>query len=104
MYGADRQMSISRRRFLLAGSVAVAAGACGCAGLLHQDPKNAMMVNRPTQPASLVYGNPGTNGRAIAYASPGGLVVAGRDNYADQVFKDISAGGGTVLIYLDTII
>ena len=104
MYGADRQTSTSRRSFLLAGSAAVAAVACGRTGRLHQSPKNAMMVNRPTQPASLVYGDPGTNGRAIAYAHPGGLVVAGRDNYADQVFKDISAGGGTVLIYLDAII
>ncbi|MGY1688170.1 hypothetical protein ACI8AK_21525 [Geodermatophilus sp. SYSU D00867] len=26
------------------------------------------------------------------------------DNYQDQVFKDVSAGGGTVLVYLDAII
>jgi hypothetical protein len=62
------------------------------------------LVNRPAQAASIVYGAPGTNGQAIAYARPGGLVVAGRDNYADQVFRDISAGGGTELVYLDTII
>src|SRR5262249_26052835 len=37
-------------------------------------------------------------------AHPGGLVVAGRDNYQDQAFKDVSAAGGTVLIYLDTLI
>src|ERR1700753_3737429 len=102
MHSADHGMS--RRSFLLAGSAAVAAAACRRTGPLSPNPKNAMMVNRPPQPASLVYGNPGTNGRAIAFAHPGGLVVAGRDNYADQVFKDISAGGGTVLIYLDTII
>jgi hypothetical protein len=104
MRDAAGRRPISRRRFLLAGSAVVAAGACGYAGLLHHNPQNAMLVNRPTQPASMVYGSPGTNGRAIAYAHPGGLVVAGRDNYADQVFKDVSAGGGTVLIYLDTII
>ena len=104
MSGAVRRLSTSRRGFLLAGTAVVAAGACGCADLLHQNPKNAMMINRPTQPASVVYGKPGTIGQAIAYAHPGGLVVAGRDNYADQVFKDISAAGGTVLIYLDTII
>src|SRR5512146_2869338 len=104
MHDAVRRVSTSRRSFLLAGAAAVAAGVCGCADLLHQNPNNAMVVNRPTQSASMVYGNPGTNGRAIAYAHPGGLVVAGRDNYADQVFKDISAAGGTVLIYLDAII
>src|SRR5213075_588292 len=62
------------------------------------------LTNRPAQAASIVYGSPGSNGQAIAYAHPGGLVVTGLDNYQDQVFKDISAGGGTVLIYLDTII
>jgi hypothetical protein len=59
------------------------------------------VVNLPAQPASIVYG--GTGGTS-AYAHPGGLVVAGRDNYADQDFKDVSAGGGTVLIYLDPVI
>ena len=40
MSGADRRLSLSRRGFLLAGTAAVAAGACVEAGLLHQDPKN----------------------------------------------------------------
>jgi len=62
------------------------------------------VTNRPAQAATLAYGGPGASGAAGAYAHPGGLVVAGRDNYQDQVFKGVSAGGGTVLIYLDTII
>lgn len=41
---------------------------------------------------------------ATAYAHPGGLVVAGRDNYQDQAFKDVSNGGGSVLIYMDAVI
>jgi hypothetical protein len=62
------------------------------------------LVNRPAQAASIVYADPGQTGPAVAYAHPGGLVVAGRDNYADPAFRDVSAGGGTVLMYLDTIV
>ena len=40
---------------------------------------------------------------ATAYAQPGGLVVAGRDNYQDRAFKD-SRLRGSVLIYLDAIV
>jgi hypothetical protein len=31
-------------------------------------------------------------------------VVAGRENLGGQAFKDVSAAGGTVLIYLDAFI
>ena len=55
----------------------------------------------PAQPAGLVYGDPR---QAEQYAHPGGLVVAGRDNYEAQEFKDVSVRGGTVLIYLDPVI
>jgi hypothetical protein len=85
----------------LAGAAAAVAV---LAGLLAPAASGTTLANRPAQAASIVYGDPGTNGQAIAYAQPGGLVVAGRDNYADQVFRDISAGGGTELIYLDTVI
>lgn len=61
-------------------------------------------VNRPAQAASIVWADPGQTGPAVAYAHPGGLVVAGRDNYADPAFAQVSAGGGTVLEYLDTIV
>jgi hypothetical protein len=57
--------------------------------------------NLPPQPAALVYGNPD---EAASYAHPGGLVVAGRDNYQAKAFKNVSAKGGTVLIYLNAII
>jgi hypothetical protein len=40
MSGADRRLSMSRRGFLLAGTAVVAAGACGWAGLLDENPKN----------------------------------------------------------------
>lgn len=62
----------------------------------------AAIINAPSQPAALMYSNSTTN--MSAYAKPGGMVVAGRTNYADQGFKTISAGGGTVLIYLDALI
>jgi hypothetical protein len=39
-----------------------------------------------------------------AYARPRGLVVAGRSNHSDQAFRQVFAAGGTVLVYLDTII
>ena len=57
--------------------------------------------NFPAQAAGLIYG-PGSGARP--YAHPGGLVVAGRDNYRDRGFKDVSVAGGTVLLYLDPII
>lgn len=58
-------------------------------------------TNQPAQAATIVYG---ATGGTSDYAHPGGLVVAGRDNYADQAFKDVSAAGGTVLIYIDPVI
>jgi hypothetical protein len=86
--------------------IAVLAGAAAVvlAGLLAPAAAGTTLANRPAQAASIVYGAPGSNGQAIAYAHPGGLVVSDEYNYADQVWKDVSAGGGTVLIYLDTII
>ena len=59
------------------------------------------VTNLPAQAAGIFYG--GSSG-ATAYAHPGGLVVAGRDNYQDQAFRTVSAGGGSVLIYIDAII
>ncbi|WP_139220575.1 hypothetical protein, partial [Trujillonella endophytica] len=58
-------------------------------------------MNSPAQPAALFYGS---SGGAEAYAHPGGLVVAGRDNYRAREFRDVSVGGGSVLIYIDAII
>ena len=53
------------------------------------------------QPGAIVYGN--TAG-VTQYAHPGGLVIAGINNYDDPAMKAVSAGGGTVLMYLDTIV
>ena len=57
--------------------------------------------NMPPQAAGVIYG-PGSG--ALEYTHPGGMVVAGRDNYNDPAFKKVSAAGGTVLIYLDPVI
>ena len=46
----------------------------------------------------------GSAAGAEPYARPGGLVVASRNNYQGQGFKDVSAAGGSVLIYLDPMI
>lgn len=58
--------------------------------------------NRPPQPGALAYNYP--LGTTSAYAVPGALVIAGPATYADQAFKDISTGGGSVLVYLDAFI
>lgn len=54
------------------------------------------------QPATLMWD--GDTYRALAYAEPGALVVAGRVNYADPAFKTVAAHGGSVLVYLDPVI
>jgi hypothetical protein len=46
----------------------------------------------------------GTSQSIGAYAKPGALVIAGRDNYGDPAVKNISGAGGSVLIYLDPMI
>ena len=59
----------------------------------------------PTQPAALVYSDlPVDLALANAYAKPGALVVAGRYNFQDQVFKNVSANNGTVLIYINAML
>lgn len=61
------------------------------------------IASGPTQaqPAAIVYG---TTAGLDAYAKPGALVIAGRDNYADAAFGRVAAAGGTVLGYIDPII
>lgn len=54
-----------------------------------------------TQPAAIVYG---PTAGVDSYAHPGALVIAGRDNFADPAFGRVAAAGGTVLVYLDTLI
>jgi hypothetical protein len=62
------------------------------------------IVNLPGQPAAIMYGDPQDFNSAKAYAHPGGLLIPGRTGYDNQVYKDVSAAGGTVLIYIDVII
>jgi len=62
------------------------------------------ITNTPTQPAAFIYSDSPSAAATKAYAHPGAMVVAGRAAYADQAFKDVSAGGGSVLIYLDAMI
>lgn len=66
------------------------------------DPQIVVPAGSTVQPASLVYH--GDTGGAAAYGRPGGLVVAGRDNYGDPAFQQVSAAGGSVLLYLDPVI
>jgi hypothetical protein len=62
----------------------------------------AAITNLPSQPAALVYGDDAQP--PSSYDHPGALVVAGRVNYGGAGFKAVSAAGGTVLIYLDTVV
>lgn len=55
-------------------------------------------ANRPTNPAAILYNS--VTGTTSAWAVPGALIVAGRENYDDPVFHTLAAGGATVLIYL----
>jgi hypothetical protein len=115
--------TVKRRRVVIAAIVCVVAvastAAAASVAVMSSDPgappswttqvaptEMAMTAgddiqNLPPQAAGLVYGKPA---EATTYAYPGGLVVAGRDNYKGQAFKDVSAAGGTVLIYLNAII
>ncbi|SNT02573.1 hypothetical protein SAMN06893096_11362 [Geodermatophilus pulveris] len=94
-----RWTGTGRRR--LAGVVAVVTGAV-LASVALMAATSSTPTSTMAQAAGLFYGSSPSG--AVAYAHPGGLVVAGRDNYQDQAFKDVSAGGGSVLIYLDPII
>lgn len=60
------------------------------------------VLNRPTQPGVVWYGNVMTG--LSAYAHPGALVVAGNTNYNSPEMVSAAAGGATVLLYLDTLI
>jgi hypothetical protein len=62
------------------------------------------IINRPPQPGAIMYGDPQNFASAAAYAHPGALIAPGRTDYDNQVYKNISAAGGTVLIYLDVMI
>lgn len=65
------------------------------------NPSPATIKSLPGQPALTAYGSSSAAG---AYAHAGALVIAGRDQYAHQGFKAVSAAGGTVLLYMDPVI
>jgi hypothetical protein len=66
-------------------------------------PPSVTPKNRPTQPGLILYG--GTSSSAVGqYAKPGALVICGRTNFADTAVRQVAAGGGTVLIYLDALV
>jgi len=59
------------------------------------------ITNLPGQPAITAYGS---SSAVNPFAHNGALIIAGRNNYADQPMKNASAAGATVLIYLDVVI
>lgn len=97
-----RRRSLRAQRYVVGVLVVVLA----FAGLSFkvatgQGPRIEVPAGVGTQPGSLVYGDPS---EADAYGAPGGLVVAGRTNYDDPVFRRVSARGGSVLLYLDPLV
>lgn len=81
------------------------AAAVGEADLADAPPAGTEPRDRApaiAQPTAFLYS--GDTGGALGYAEPGGLVIAGRENYQDPAFRAVSDGGGTVLIYLDPVI
>ena len=59
------------------------------------------MRPNPTRPGIVAYGSASY---ALPYAHAGSMVIAGTSNYNSPEMKQVSAAGGTVLVYLDTII
>lgn len=85
------------------GGAATAAAALGglTAGATATGGTPGVLTLQPTQPATFVYTV--VNSTLDSYKTPGAMVVAGRDNYADTAFQQVNAAGGHVLIYLDAV-
>lgn len=71
--------------------------------------KLAGLTPTPAQSAAIMYTDPNPADPRYAnmityYGHPGGLVVAGRDNFNMPAFATVAAAGGTVLIYLDAML
>jgi hypothetical protein len=64
-------------------------------------PVRSAITNLPGQPAITAYDS---SSAITPFAHEGALIVAGRDNYADQATKAASETGATVLIYFDAVI
>jgi hypothetical protein len=106
LHGKAKDVGMNRRDLLKLGALTGPAALLGlnldAEALAQSRQSRPGLVNRPSQSAATCYDD-NFDGLA-AYARPGGLVIAGRANYAHKAFKNISAAGGTVLIYLDCII
>jgi hypothetical protein len=98
MTGPLGRSNIAARRLVLT-LVSVAAAAFLL--LLGAAAPTPSVINLPPQAGGIFYGSPSA---AVAYGRPGGLVVAGRDNYGHRAFREVSAGGGSVLMYIDAVI
>lgn len=64
-------------------------------------PTSNAVTPLPGQPALTAYGS---SSAATPFAKKGALIIAGRDQYNEQPFKNASASGATVLIYIDAVI
>lgn len=69
-------------------------------------PPAETITNLPGQPAITAYSDDsaGVDAAVRPFVHKGALAIAGRTQYGNQVFKDLSAAGGTELIYIDAII
>lgn len=66
---------------------------------------NGALVTLPQQPFALLWDDAIPAGfNIVNWGQPGRIVGAGRANYGNQVFKDLSAAGVNVPIYIDVMI
>jgi hypothetical protein len=96
-----RRTAFARGVALAALAVLVACvigpDAGGPRGSRTSDPRRG-----PAQPVAFAYGDELTG--LDAYARPGALVVAGRENQDADGFRRVVTAGGSVLVYLDAVV
>lgn len=98
---AGRWRAVGSRTSFTVGGTDVSPSSPSPSPTASASPTTSAMRNLPGQPALTAYGS---SSAATAYAHAGALVIAGRDQYGEQAFKDVSAAGGTVLLYMDPVI
>src|SRR6516165_638102 len=67
-------------------------------------PQVRASLNRPANPALLVYGDNPSTANAASWAHKGAVVVVGRTNYDESWVRTMADGGATILIYLNPVI
>ena len=72
------------------------------AGITGGKGAGTVLTPQPAQAFTVAYG--GVTSGAAAYEYPGALAIVSGESVGAQVWKDISAAGGTVLAYLDTVL